>query len=142
VTISHPLTVGTPYRGQSHEATGGPRLSRDGISIWLRQVRREAPAPLDIALRFRELADKWHDETDGLSSPSQITGTQSYLDIVALGRPAVPHILRDLETRGGFWYPALLSLTREWPVPEDANGIPRRMKAAWLAWGRQHGYVT
>lgn len=71
-----------------------------------------------------------------------IIGNQRYLDIVALGPAVIPYILLDLSTRGGFWYPALRSLAREWPVPEEANGVPRLMKAAWLAWGRQHGYLS
>lgn len=96
---------------------------------------------LDVALEFERLASRWHDETDGASNPALITGMQSYLDIVALGPRVVPLILRDLETRGGFWYPALLALTREWPVAEEDRGIPKKMKSAWLAWGRERGYL-
>lgn len=94
-----------------------------------------------IRARFERHADAWHDETDGMSAGSRITSSAHYLAIIALGKPAIPLILRDLESRGGFWYPALQALSGEWPVDESDNGKPRRMKEAWIAWGRQHGYL-
>ncbi len=141
IPIAHPRTAGTPFRCKSREVTGGLPSDSSGLQFWLRRTS-QAAAPLDVALEFKVLAERWHDQADGLSSPNQIAGTQSYLDIIALGRAVIPYILRDLQTRGGFWYPALLSLTKEWPVPEEANGIPRLMKSAWLEWGRQRGYVS
>lgn len=140
--MAPPPTAGTRSWANRVESTGGLTLQSAGLRFWVRQARRKTVRPLDVALAFRALSDRWHDETDGLSSPSQIASSQSYLDIIALGSAVIPYILRDLESRGGFWYPALLALAGEWPVPEEANGIPRLMKSAWLDWGRRRGYVN
>lgn len=91
--------------------------------------------------RFARLADAWHDRVDGESAGDRIVSAPEYLSIIAMGAEAVPLILQDLQSRGGFWYPALLAITNEWPMPESANGIPRLMKSAWLEWGRKNGYV-
>lgn len=94
-----------------------------------------------VRAKFARHADAWHDETDGVSAGSRITSSAHYLAIIALGKPVIPLILHDLESRGGFWYPALQALTGEWPIDPAANGRPRLMKDAWLEWGREHGYL-
>ena len=91
--------------------------------------------------RFQELVKQWHEETDGLSSPSKIASHPAYLRIISMGPPVVGLILRELESNGGYWYPALRALTEANPVPENAKGKPRLIKAEWLAWGSMHGYL-
>lgn len=94
-----------------------------------------------IAERFRALAEQWHEETGMLSSPTQIVNNSAYLSIIAMGDVAISFILHDLREVGGYWYPALRALTGASPVPEEARGRPQLMKEAWLAWGRQYGYI-
>lgn len=92
--------------------------------------------------QFRTWADSWHGETDALSNPSRITGNETYLQIIALGRAAIPFILRDLQERGGDWYKALRTLSNANPVPPEHEGYPAQMDDDWLAWGRQQGYIA
>ncbi len=136
-------TEGTITRFTSAELAAGGSVPSGGreFQSWLR-LNRLGESPLDPALEFKRLADEWHEETDGYSSYSRITGSQPYLEIATKGRAVVPYILQDLAERGGFWYPLLKSLTGEWPVPAEANGIPRLMKEAWLEWGRRSGYLV
>ncbi len=94
-----------------------------------------------IEKAFGSLADKWHEETDALSSPTKITSNEAYLKIIALGQAAIPLILRDLQERGGDWYLALRVLTDANPVRPEHEGYTTRMDAAWLNWGREHGYI-
>lgn len=95
-----------------------------------------------LAEKFQRLVHQWHTETDGLSSPTQITSNQAYLKIIALGPSIIPLILTELEGRGGYWYPALRAITDVNPVPETARGRPRLINEAWLAWGRKQEYIA
>ena len=91
--------------------------------------------------RFRQLAAEWQSETAGLSSPQAIAGHLAYLEIIALGRPALPLIFRELKHNGGWWYPALRALTGANPVPESAGGDRALNDEAWLRWGAENGYA-
>ena len=90
--------------------------------------------------RFAELAAKWQRGTGGLSSPRAIAGHPAYQQIIDMGTPVIPMILRELKEHGGWWYPALRTLTGENPVPEEAKGQPPLNREAWLKWGRGNGY--
>lgn len=115
------------------------------------QLPSDAPAPPaapqatevadTLAGKFGELADQWHEETGFLSSPSQIAMHCAYQRIIGMGPRAIPLILEDLRERGGQWYWALGAITGESPVPPEASGNARRVKDAWLQWGRDHGQI-
>ncbi len=94
-----------------------------------------------FAKRFAELANRWHDETDHLSSPLSITNNDTYLKIISMGEPVIPLILQDLQERGGDWYRALRILSGADPVSTEVRGEVPRMKEAWLRWGRDKGYI-
>jgi len=106
-------------------------LEREG-----KQVRAER-----VGERFKEMANRWHDETDHLSSSSRITNNGLYLEIISMGETAIPFILRDLQERGGDWYPALRILSDADPVPTEVRGEVPKMKEAWISWGRDKGYI-
>ena len=91
--------------------------------------------------QFVELVEEWQKGTGGLSSPRAIAGHPAYQQIIDMGAPAIPMILRELKEHGGWWYPALRTLTGENPVPEEAKGQPPLNKEAWLKWGRRNGYL-
>lgn len=95
----------------------------------------------DLQETFDELAAEWRAETAGLSSPRAITGHAAYQQIIEMGEPAIRLILQDMETNGGWWYPALRELTGTNPVPETAKGSLPLNDEAWLQWGRQNGYA-
>jgi len=94
-----------------------------------------------VGERFIELANRWHDETDHLSSPSRITMNDTYLAIISMGKPVIPLILQDLQERGGYWYRALRILSDVDPVSPEVRGEVPKMKKAWLSWGRDKGYI-
>ena len=78
------------------------------------------------------LAEVWHRETGGLSSPTEIAQHWAYREIIEMGEDVVPLILGDLRDRGGQWYTALREITGANPVPADARGNARRVKEAWF----------
>jgi hypothetical protein len=110
----------------------------DSLGNWLVSIEPRADSAI-TALLFDELARQWHDETRFSSDTGFITSRDNYRRIVDMGYSAVPHILRDLATNGGDWFTALEAITGESPVSGDDYGFPRRMKSAWLDWGRARG---
>lgn len=104
--------------------------------------RAPRPASAWLTERFGALTERWRSETGGYSSPAQIASHDAYLSIIALGCDAVPLIIEELRTKGGFWYPALRALTGASPVPAEALGRPELMKRAWIEWAETNGYAA
>lgn len=90
--------------------------------------------------RFRQLADVWKNETKHYSRSDHIAEHPAYRAIIAMGEPVVPLILKDLQESGAAWFQALREITRENPVEAESRGNLREVIAAWLNWGKQHGY--
>src|SRR4051812_38333452 len=88
--------------------------------------------------RFRRLADRWHQETDYLSSMAEAENNPAYQAIIGLGTEVVPLLLRDLEEHHTHWFAALEALTGAKPVPAAVGGNIPRMVEAWLNWARDH----
>ena len=94
-----------------------------------------------LAQTFDELANRWTRETAHFSSTSQIAMHPSYQQIMALGRSAVPLVLRRLAAKPDHWFWALRFMTSEDPVnPEDAGDFDK-MREAWLRWGASRGIL-
>lgn len=91
--------------------------------------------------RFRSLASQWRRETQWLSSTTQIAMNPAYQAIIGMGAEALPMILEDLQQNSGHWYWALKAISNEDPVVPKDRGSMKRMKAAWLQWGKAKGLV-
>lgn len=98
-------------------------------------------AARDREQQFRMLVDEWKAATALLSSTTAMVAHPAYQAIIALGPPAVPLLLRDLEREPAHWFEALQAITGEDPVPPGDWGKASRMAAAWLAWGRSRGLI-
>ena len=79
------------------------------------------PRPAEtLEEHFRRLEATWIAETAHLSSSTDIRGHPAFLEIIRLGEPVVPLILRSLEQRPRFWAWALSRITGANPVPESS----------------------
>jgi hypothetical protein len=88
---------------------------------------------------FDLLVDRWIEDTNLLSSTTEIVTSWAYQSIIAMGPGVVPLILKQLEREGDQprnWFWALRYLTRENPVRSEQRGNRRAMAQAWLEWGR------
>jgi hypothetical protein len=98
------------------------------------------PSPETVAEAFARLASTWKKAVAMLSSSRARETHPAYREIIALGQPVVPLLLRHMEQQGTHWFAALQHITGANPVPEeDAGNIPR-MVAAWLSWAHANGY--
>ena len=91
--------------------------------------------------RFRELADQWEIETVLLSNSNQAAEHPAHQEIISMGEPAVPLILKRMQSQGGHWFHALREITNANPVKPEDRGNVGAMQAAWLEWGEDHGYA-
>ena len=90
--------------------------------------------------RFLSLAARWKAERLPVSSPTQLTDHPAYLEIVGMGRTAIPWLLRELRREPDHWFIALKRLAGIDPVQPASRGNLDAMAADWLAWGRQQGH--
>ena len=114
-----------------------------GFSSGDTELRNSIIHPIDtIELRFQALTQQWQRATAAYSLASQKAMHPAYLQIIAMGKPVIPLILKELGQKGGHWYIALESLNEgESPVSRADSGNIRKMKQAWLDWGRVVGHV-
>lgn len=100
----------------------------------------ELEAERELERRFRELAVQWREE-GGVYSGREMFEVPSYRAIMAMGRPVVPLILRELEQRPDHWYFALRHLTGADPVSDEHRGRLHEMARDWVDWGYAHGLL-
>lgn len=90
---------------------------------------------------FGRMASAWKADTAHISSPEVIAEHPAYREIIEMGSVVVPLILKDLETTHAQWFWALREIAGEYPVKPIDHGDVRAMADAWIAWGRDQGYV-
>lgn len=110
---------------------------------WEETPARPAAPAIDEAaqVEFDRLARSWIEETQSLTSLTRMTRHPAYQAIIAMGESAIRPILRDLQRAPELWGPALHAITGALPVPAADAGRVARVADAWLAWGRENGYV-
>ena len=91
--------------------------------------------------RFASLATQWSKETGAHSSLTVRQRHPAYQAIISMGRPAVPLLLKALQSMPDYWFPALCVLTGENPVAPEDRGAYDRMTEAWQSWGRERGLI-
>jgi hypothetical protein len=91
-----------------------------------------------IAARFDALVGRWLEDTQLSSSLREIVSHPAYQEIIAMGREAVPLILRDLERQPRHWNAALKAITGATPVPKEHAGKLTLVAEDWLRWAREN----
>lgn len=91
--------------------------------------------------RFQSLSRSWQEETAHLSSFTKRILNPHYQQIIGIGPPVVPFLLRDLVRAPKDWFWALHSITGANPVAAQDEGDFTAMSKAWLNWGKQRGMI-
>lgn len=97
--------------------------------------------PEEVARRFAELAEAWHEDADCQSSAVAIFMHPAYQQIIGLGPDVIPLLLADLEATKSNWAWALTAITGENPIQPEDRGKMDRVFERWLAWGRERGLI-
>ena len=100
----------------------------------------ELPPCTGAELRFNRLKKEWIKRTEKLSNLAQIILDPAYQQIIAMGKEALPLILRSLEAETDHWFWALKIINDNEDVAEGAETLATAT-AAWLRWGREKGYL-
>ena len=92
--------------------------------------------------RFKRLARVWKSETELISKVSKRIIHPAYQKIIGMGDATVPWILMDLAENGpNDWFWALTAITDKNPITKEMAGNMIAMTEAWLAWGKNAGYL-
>lgn len=94
----------------------------------------------DVLEKFQALATEWRNAVEFTSSTTEMAMHPAYQRIIGMGSAAIPLLLRELEHNPTHWFWALKAITGQDPVAEEQRGRLNEMAAAWLKWGREHGY--
>lgn len=112
------------------------------VAIWLSvQSKLNNAYKRDCERRFKKLVEEWKSSRRPSSSAKILAEHPAYLEIISMGKVAIPLILKELESKPDHWFVALYKLTGENPVPEESHGKIREMAEAWISWGKQKGYI-
>jgi hypothetical protein len=95
---------------------------------------------LKRATAFDSLSEIWRRDTGKFSMLHKIVLHPAYQQIIGMGEKALPHIFRELNTRGGHWIWALSAITGNYDVAKPEHTF-REAREAWLQWGREHGFL-
>jgi hypothetical protein len=106
----------------------------------LQQMPNSSPV---IARVFADLAGQWRDETAHLSDDAVASAHPNYRALIALGKRVIPFMLGELQgDNPEHWFDALEQITGENPVRPEQRGNIHQMAAAWIEWGKRHGYLA
>jgi len=119
-------------------------VSREVVDIRLtsqtaRRLKRGVQISPELEAQFKTLVDKWNKDTLHSSSVKKMIVHPAYARIIEIGRSVLPLIFRELNERPNHWLVALNSITHEDPAPPGST-FPEAVDA-WLAWGRDRGYL-
>ena len=94
----------------------------------------------NLQYQFENLVQRWHHETDHLSSVTAKISNPAYLEIINMGSDIIPLILHELESQPAEWFHALVSLHGHDEAPNAQTFT--QAKDAWLNWGEKQGYLA
>jgi hypothetical protein len=90
--------------------------------------------------RFNQVASDWLTATGHLSSIRRKLDHPLYRELVSMGEPAVPLILKAISRRPSRLVRALADITREDPADRASAENILDVIQAWITWGRDRGY--
>jgi hypothetical protein len=96
-------------------------------------------ASAGVENQFRDLVAAWKADRGPSSFMADLVRHPAYQAVIALGPPAVPLLLRELEREPDHWFAALRAITGVDPVSAASRGKLAEMATAWLKWGREQG---
>ena len=138
LTIPDDLAQEAKARGISVEAYVRSLIEKGQPSAGL--SRQSFHEDGGLVKQFAELVSRWRRETRHVSSLNRIVAHPAYLQIVGMGRCAVPLLLEELKEQPDHWLVALNAITGEDPAPDGATF--KEAVEAWIKWGVDQGLTA
>jgi hypothetical protein len=95
----------------------------------------------ELEREFSRLSSTWREETRNISSMTRVLGHPAYQMIIDMGPNVIPLLLREVQERPDHWFYALNIITGENPVKQEYAGNVKKMREAWVRWGKEHNYL-
>jgi len=92
-----------------------------------------------VEKQFLALVQEWKSGRGHTSSINKMVMHPAYRQIVAMGKQAVPFLLRELEREPDHWFWALKEITGANPVPPENRMKVAEMAKHWIRWGKEQG---
>jgi hypothetical protein len=73
-------------------------------------------------------------------SSSDLVAHPAFQEIVGMGPAIIPLLLRELDSRTGYWHRAPRLITVADPLPPADWGKIEKIAEVWLGWGKEQGY--
>lgn len=108
----------------------------------LSKIHDDLKADVAAFSKFEQLANEWHKNRPRGADIADMINHPAYQKIIDMGESAIRPILECLLEKPEHWFWALHVITSENPVPPDSEGVLRKMADAWIAWGRERGYIA
>jgi hypothetical protein len=70
----------------------------------------------------------------GRPSIHDLVSQPAYLQIIDMGKEALPLLFNELRREPDHWFVALQAITGTNPIPSAARGDVEKMTQAWLTW--------
>jgi hypothetical protein len=123
---------------------GSSELISSPIESHWQPIAQDEFARTDDEVRdaFIEQLEQWRSATKMSSNQVRILMHPAHYKIIGLGPQVLPYIFEDLANGGGPWFLALESITHENPIPDDHRKSAKLMRADWVNWGKDHGYLS
>jgi hypothetical protein len=90
-----------------------------------------------VHTKFKRLLAEWKEQTAHMSYATTAAMLPSYQQIIGMGEPVLPFILKELKERPAHLFWALRAISGADPVPAEDRGHIDKMIKAWIKWGRQ-----
>lgn len=91
--------------------------------------------------RFETWHREWAEATKFSSSVHDIVSHPAYCAIIKMGHRVLTFIFEELNKECEHWFIALERITGVNPAINAPAGDLEAMRRAWLAWGRDNGYL-
>ena len=137
------LIIDDPKYTQSESITIGFGDAAKELESTYKKTARHYYSPVSRTTKmdkFDMLALTWGVDNRMNSNAQDIAQHPAYMQIVGMGKDALPLIFKAMRQRPGHWFIALQSLTGVNPVKPENRGNVIAMTHDWLEWGKKNGF--
>lgn len=95
-----------------------------------------------LEAKFKRLSIAWKNDiavSINSSSYNQLLTTSAYVEIIAMGKQALPFIFKEMKNEPDHWFIALNLITSVNPVKKEHAGNIEAMTQDWISWAQTKG---